>query len=378
MENYIPRTLSTAILEAQPFYPVTLVTGARRVGKSTLCRHLFPDYEFVNLEDFNERMKATADPVGFLARYGKGVIIDEVQNVPELFSQMQANVDRDKTLRYILTGSSDFRLMQQSAQSMAGRVAAFTLPPLTFRELGASPLEMPTDELLWKGSYPSVWCDGVPVYGFYRNYYNVYIERDVRDLLRVKSLASFDRFMRLMAGRVGSEFSVSALSVEVGVSATTVSEWISLLMASYIVFPLRPFFTNISKRLTKMPKYYFYDTGLVCFLLGIESPGQLSTHPLRGAVFENAAVAELYRERQNEAKENNLYFYREKSGLEADIVRDTPSGTALYEVKSSMTLRQEWMKNLDTVANRLGNVTGKTIVYDGQDLGPGVVNIRSL
>lgn len=375
---YLHRTLSGPILDAQSYYPVTLVTGARRVGKSTLCRHLFPDYDFVNLEDFNDRMQAATNPVGFLERYPNGVIIDEVQNVPELFSQIQANVDKNKSLRYILTGSSDFRLMKQASQSMAGRVAQFTLPPLTFSELEKEDLNIPTDELLWKGTYPSVWCDNVPVYGFYRRYYSTYIERDIRDYLKIKNLVNFDKFMRLMAGRVGSEFSSSSLSVEVGVSAPTINEWISMLIASYIIFPLQPYYANISKRLTKMQKYYFYDTGLVCFLLGIETPQQLSRDPLRGAIFENAAVAELYRERQNADKENNLYFYREKSGREVDVLQGNLADLHAYEIKSSATLRPEFYRNLNYLKDLLPTVTETTIIFDGPSMAPGVLNLRDI
>lgn len=375
--QYIDRAITPKILEAHKYFPVILITGARQAGKSTLCKHLFPDYKFVNLEDITLRVKAMSDPIGFLNSIGDNVIIDEVQNVPELFSQIQVRVDERKELRYILTGSCNFSLMKKACQSMVGRVAVFTLPTLTLSELGADRVAIPTDDLLKKGSYPGVW-NGMPIDLFYSNYYTTYIERDVRDLLRIANLLAFDKFMRLMAGRSGSEYKAANLAVETGVSANTINEWVSVLMASYIVFPLRPYFANISKRLTKMPKYYFYDTGLLCFLLGIETPEQLSRHPLRGAVFENLAVSELYRRRMNEAKQDNLYFYREHSGREVDVISENPDGLKLYEIKSASTFRSEFMVNIDYLKGLLPNVEGATVIYDGESFVPDILNIRAL
>lgn len=375
--QYIDRAITPKILEAHKYFPVILITGARQAGKSTLCKHLFPDYKFVNLEDITLRVKAMSDPIGFLNSIGDNVIIDEVQNVPELFSQIQVRVDERKELRYILTGSCNFSLMKKACQSMVGRVAVFTLPTLTLSELGADRVAIPTNDLLKKGSYPGVW-NGMPIDLFYSNYYTTYIERDVRDLLRIGNLLAFDKFMRLMAGRSGSEYKASNLAVETGVSANTINEWVSVLMASYIVFPLRPYFANISKRLTKMPKYYFYDTGLLCFLLGIETPEQLSRHPLRGAVFENLAVSELYRRRMNEAKQDNLYFYREHSGREVDVISENPDGLKLYEIKSASTFRSEFMVNIDYLKGLLPDVAGATVIYDGESFVPDILNIRAL
>lgn len=375
--QYIDRAITPKILEAHKYFPVILITGARQAGKSTLCKHLFPDYKFVNLEDITLRVKAMSDPIGFLNSIGDNVIIDEVQNVPELFSQIQVRVDERKELRYILTGSCNFSLMKKACQSMVGRVAVFTLPTLTLSELGADRVAIPTDDLLKKGSYPGVW-NGMPIDLFYSNYYTTYIERDVRDLLWIANLLAFDKFMRLMAGRSGSEYKAANLAVETGVSANTINEWVSVLMASYIVFPLRPYFANISKRLTKMPKYYFYDTGLLCFLLGIETPEQLSRHPIRGAVFENLAVSELYRRRMNEAKQDNLYFYREHSGREVDVISENPDGLKLYEIKSASTFRSEFMVNIDYLKGLLPNVEGATVIYDGESFVPDILNIRAL
>lgn len=376
--EYIERQISNKVLEAHRFFPVILLTGARQVGKSTLCKHLFPDYTFINLEDISYRISAMDDPVGFLRSLGNKVIIDEVQNVPELFSQIQVRVDEDRSRRYILTGSCNFTSMKQACQSMAGRVAIFHLSGFTNIELGPQRIDIPTDSLLVKGSYPGVWCDCVPTQLFYSNYYTTYIERDVRDLLKIGNLVAFDKFMRLMAGRVGSEFKASALAVEVGVSAPTINEWLSVLVSSNIVFALRPYYKNISKRLTKMSKYYFYDTGFLCYLLGIENPEHLALHPLRGAIFENFVVSELYRNRMNENKSDNMYFYREHSGREVDVVQEYPDGINLYEIKSGATYRPEFKTGLEYLGSLLGNVKNASIIYDGVGIGQNLLNIRDI
>lgn len=378
MDGYIERSISKEILAEQDFYPVTLVTGARQVGKSTLCRHLFPDYNFVNLENIDSRAVAMRDPVGFISSLGPKSIIDEVQNCPELFSQIQAVVDEDRTKRFILTGSCNFALMKSVSQSMVGRVALFTLPPLTLSEIGDKKMEAPADELIFRGFYPAVIAQGMEPYRYYRRYYNLYVERDVRDYLKVGNLAKFDTFMRLMAGRTGSEFNASSLAIEVGVSANTISQWVSMLEASYIIFPLRPYFRNISKRLTKMPKYYFTDTGLDCYLLGIEEPGQIATHPLRGQLFENLVVAQMYKNRINEVKDNNLYYYRETSGREVDILRQLPAGIHAYEIKSAQTFQPAFEKNMEYLRTVLPDVTATTVIYDGSSAAPSILNFRQL
>lgn len=376
--GYIDRTITTEIMAEQPYYPVTLITGARQVGKSTLCRHLFPDYKFVNLENIDMRALALRDPAGFIASLGSHAIIDEVQNCPELFSQIQAVVDQDRTKRFILTGSCNFALMRSASQSMVGRVAVFTLPPLTLNEISSDKLNVDTNLLIFRGFYPAVIADDYNPYRYYRGYYNLYVERDVRDYLKIGNLVKFDTFMRLMAGRVGSEFNASSLSVEVGVSAKTISEWLSMLEASYIVFPLKPYYSNIGKRLTKMPKYYFTDTGLACYLLGIEQPEQLALHPLRGQLFENLVVSEMYKQRVNQAKDNNLYFYRESSGREVDILRQEPDGIAAYEIKAGCTFQPDFEKNMNYLRTVIPDIKSTTVIYDGISMPPVAQNVREL
>lgn len=378
MSEYIPRFLSSKIEELARYYPVIVVTGPRQSGKTSLCRHLYPDYRYVNLENISVRASAVEDPALFLESLGEKVIIDEVQHVPELLSMIQVRVDENKTLKYVLTGSSNFSLLRTVTQSLAGRSALFTLLPLSFREIPQVQLELPLVELMWRGEYPGVIADGIPPYDFYQNYYNTYVERDLRDLLKLRNILSFDKFMRLLAIRVGSEFNASALAREVGVSSNTISEWLSLLSTSYIAYSLHPYFSNLTKRLTKMPKVYFYDTGLLCYLLSIESQDQLENHPQKGAVFENMAMGELLKSRYNRGLSPNLYFYREKSGSEVDAVLAEGESLHLYEMKVGKTFRREFMENMNSLKSTDTSVVSTTVIYDGESFPPMAINIRDL
>jgi predicted AAA+ superfamily ATPase len=379
MSKYIERSISAKIQEVQPYYPVTIITGSRQVGKTTLCKKLFDGYSYVNLEQISDRTLAKTDPVYFLDTLGDKVIIDEVQNCPEILSSIQVRVDNNKSLRYILTGSSNFSLLHNVCQSLAGRAALFTLPPFSLAELSDDYKKSDTDVLMYNGFYPGVLSDEIPAPIFYRNYFNTYIERDVRNLLKVKNLEKFDIFVRLLAGRSGAEFKSTSLAVEVGVSSTTIAEWLSILEAAYIVFPLRPYFNNFTKRLTKMPKVYFYDTGLMAFLLGVEHPAQIQTHPLRGALFENLVVAEMMKRFNNEAKVSSMNFYREHSGREVDMLISTPNGIDAYEIKSARTFRPEFCDNLQYLAKKLGDrITRQCVIYDGETIGDRIQNVRDL
>lgn len=375
---YIDRRISDSILTTVKYYPAIIITGPRQSGKTTLAKHLFPDYTFVNIEDTGTRNRALDDINGFLDGLGSYAIIDEIQNLPELLSSIQARVDSNKSLRYILTGSNNFSMIHNSMQSLAGRAALFTVLPFSFRELSKSDLDVSTSELMWRGFYPGTISDLIPPDIFYRNYYGTYIERDVRALGQVQYLDKFQLFMRLCAARVGSEINLASLSVEVGVSAPTISAWISLLKASYIAYSLPPYYANISKRLTKTPKLYFYDSGLLCYLLGIEHASQLDTHPLRGAIFENIAVSELIKNRYNTAKDPNLYFYRENSGREVDIIEETPDGLNIYEVKAGATFQTDFTKNLKYLRKLLPNIQNSTVIYNGETQGKGLLNIRDI
>lgn len=379
MSEYINRSLSPHILEALNYYPVILISGARQVGKSTLCRHLFPDYSYVNLEDNVSMLKAQALPKEFLESLGDKAVIDEVQNCPSLFAQIQAEVDTNPDLRYILTGSSDFKLMQNASESLAGRIALFTLPTLTFKELTAPFKDLPIEQLYFRGFYPGVVTGKKPVELFYKNYYSTYIEKDIRRLIKVENLLKFDMFMKITAARVGSEYNISSVAAEVGVSSKTINEWLSILAASYIIFALQPYYANISKRLSKMPKYYFHDTGLVSYLLGIENPSQLQAHPLKGALFENMAVAELVNSRIDEDKVPNFFFYRERNGKEVDLLQVMADGIDAYEIKAAKFFNPEFLKNLTYLKKVFADKVRKTrVIYDGEDFLPIAVNIRDI
>lgn len=379
MNTYIPRKISAAVLEAAKFYPVIILTGPRQTGKTTLAHHLFDTFSFVNMENADSRNYARRDINGFLNSLGDTAIIDEVQNAPEILHSIQANVDANPSRKYILTGSNNFSLLHQLTQSLAGRAALFTVLPFAFDELSHHDLtNISTDQLLWQGLYPGVIAKGIEPYMFYRNYYNTYIERDIRLLANVHQLENFQRFMRLCAGRVGTELNKASIGVDCAVTAPTIDAWLSLLQASYITFNLTPFYSNLRKRLTKRPKLYFYDTGVLCYLLGIEEASQLSNHPLRGQVFENLAVTELMKKRLNCARDPNLCFYRESSGREVDIVQSLSDGLHLYEVKSGQTFMNDFVKNLDYLQSLLPEVKSTSVIYDGVSRPPSVYNIRDI
>lgn len=377
--TYIYRDITPRIEESHKVYPVITITGPRQSGKSTLCRHLFHDYRYVNLEQIVNRSMAASDPQGFIESLGSKVIIDEVQHVPELLSEIQVKVDEDRSRRYILTGSSNFSLLSKVSQSLAGRTALFTLLPFSFNELRGVAQSEDINEQMWQGFYPGVICNNISPAEFYDNYYNTYVERDLRDLLKVSNLLKFDTFVRMLALRVGSEFNSSALSREVGVSAVTISEWLSLLVTSYIVFELPPYFNNPNKSLTKSKKIYFYDTGLLCSLLSISDPAMLAANPLRGPVFENLAVAAIMKKRMTESNRPNMYFYRENRGLEVDVVLPAgDGGLHLYEIKSSKSLQPDFADNMKKLSASIGVPTTSTVIYNGASLPPLALNVRDI
>lgn len=306
------------------------------------------------------------------------MIIDEAQNVPELFSYIQVEVDEHPERRFIINGSNNFSLMEKMTQSLAGRAALFTLLPMSLSELGDYS-DNPTDTLLFNGFYPSVVTDQRPADIFYPGYYTTYVERDVRQIRNLLDIGQFQKFMRLLAGRVGSEMNAYQMATETGVSSPTIKSWLALLETSYIAFQLSPYYVNINKRLTKTPKIYFYDTGLLCFLLGIENVSQLKIHPLRGAIFENLAVIELLKHRFNEGKLSNIYFYRENKGREVDLVQEFGAGLEIYEVKSSQTFNKSFLNNLNYLKLQLGErISRMCLVYDGDPIPPLTINIRQI
>ena len=374
------RILQQQLVELSAQWSVVSVTGPRQSGKTTLCKMAFPDYKYVNLERATTRELIRQDIEGYLLNHPNGLIVDEAQNLPELFSTLQVVVDEHKDYRYVLSGSSDFLLMQSISQSLAGRVAVLRLLPLSLGELGKD-ADIPTDELLWRGFYPAVWGDKKTPNMVYDSYVATYIQRDVRQILNIKDISLFQRFLTITASRVGNVFSASSLGAELGVDYKTIQSWMSILETSYTAFTLQPFYRNIGKRLTKTPKVYFYDVGLVCYLLGIENAKQLAHHPLRGAIFENMVVCEFLKDCYNHARKNNLSFYRDKS-QEIDLIQEDAQGIRAYEIKSAERFHPDFNKALKYLQSLLGSdLTSSQVVYAGQEQSPlpycGLVNYKS-
>ena len=364
--KYIHRELSSVLEEAYRYFSVITVTGPRQSGKTTLIRNLFPHLPYYSLESLDIRSFAENDPIAFLNQNEEGMILDEVHNAPDLLSYIQGIVDEHPDKRYILSGSSQFAMLKRVTQSLAGRTAVFELMPLSYSETKDLTADVPLDKLLFNGFYLAIYSGrNVPEF-LYPAYMKTYLDRDVRDLLQIKDMMQFHIFIKLCAGRIGSLFKASELANEIGVSPNTISSWLSVLQASYIVTLLPPYFENTSKRLTKMPKLYFLDTGLACYLLGIESPEQLSRDKMRGALFENFVVTEALKQRYNQGKESNLYFYRDSNQNEIDLL--LKRNTRLYgiEIKSSMTYHKDFEKALKRIDEWVkAPVDGKAVVYAG-------------
>ena len=348
-------------------YPFVTVTGPRQSGKTTLCRAAFPDLDYANLEAPDQRDFAETDPRGFLAQFDDGAIIDEVQHVPALMSYLQVIADeKGRNGLFVLTGSEQFRLSDAISQSLAGRTALLRLLPFSLAERQQAGVGGSVDDILYSGFYPRIIDQGLDPTQALGDYLETYVERDVRRLGEIRNWSNFRRFVRLCAGRIGQLVNLTSLGADAGVSHTTAREWLTVLEASYIIFQLPPYFANISKRLVKSPKFYFCDVGLAAYLIGIENAGQVATHPLRGALFENAVVAEALKHRFNRGNRANLSFFRDSRGLECDLLYPDGSGFAAFEVKSGATVGSDYFRSLHRVAEVVPEITSKTVVYGGE------------
>ena len=379
---YIHRIMSEAIVEASNYFPIITLTGPRQSGKSTLLRHLFGNVPYYSMEDLDIREIALRDPKGFLSQFHDGVIIDEVQHVPELLSYLQRIVDENPSRKFYLTGSSQFSLLHNVTQSLAGRSAIFELLPLSLGEISGIDSENTIDDILYKGFYPAIWSGKNLPKLLYPNYVKTYIERDVRNLLAIKDLDTFQRFVKLCAARIGSIFNASELSNELGVAVNTINSWLSVLQASYIIFMLPPFFTNTRKRLTKSPKIYFTDCGLAAYLLDIDSPQTLDRDKMRGHLFENMVIMDQLKKIYNSGKDGGLYFYRDSNGNEVDMMVKNGSRYDCYEIKSSATFHPDFTKGLKSFEKSFPELTGeKKVIYSGENLpdfdGIAIENFRS-
>ncbi len=335
----ITRDLAEKLTLAAQTWPAITLTGPRQSGKTTLCRTLFPHHQYESLEALDIRAFAAEDPRGFLARYPEGAILDEVQRVPDLLSYLQGIIDTDPGPgRWILTGSQNFLLLESISQSLAGRTAVHNLLPLTRGETTRfTPHPATLDESLFTGSYPRIFDERHDPSDWYGNYIATYIERDVRSISNVGDLVAFQRFLTMCAGRTAQLLNFSSLAGDCGITQPTAKAWLSILETSFVVFRLPVFHENLGKRMVKMPKLHFYDTGLVCWLLGIRTPEQLNTHPLRGAIFETWTVSEIAKHRANQGEVGRLSHYRDSNGAKVDLVVEGPAAVTIVEAKSSAT-----------------------------------------
>lgn len=366
----IKRTIEPILKNLATQYPVVTITGPRQSGKTTLCRHAFPHKKYVNLESLDTRQFATDDPRGFLAGYPDGAILDEIQRTPHLLSYIQAIVDEHQIPgMFILTGSQQFEVLNTINQSLAGRTALLKLLPLSISELKDSHPITSIDKLILTGFYPRIYDHDLNPTRAMGDYFETYVERDIRQLIAIKDLAIFEKFVKLCAGRIGQILNLQSLANDVGISHTTARTWITLLEASYIIFILQPWFRNFSKRLIKSPKLYFYDVGLASYLLGLENELHVSRDPLRGNLFENLAVMETLKFRFNQGKRSNLNFYRDSKGNEVDLLIEVGPDIFPVEIKMGATVTPDYFKGIKSFTKVVPDLPwGSGLIYGGNEV----------
>ncbi|MEZ5031429.1 MAG: ATP-binding protein [Saprospiraceae bacterium] len=365
----IHRDLTPVIQQMATKMPVISITGPRQSGKTTLARHCFPDYTYVNLESPETRLFATEDPKAFLQQHKTGLIIDEAQRVPELFSYLQVISDASgQPGEYILSGSQNFMLLRSITQTLAGRVFLSHLLPFAIRELKQAGQALEdADQTMVTGFYPRLFDQDIPPNLFYPSYVQTYLERDIADLVSARNLLPFRKFMQLLAGRIGQLINFSSLGIEVGVDHKTIQSWCSLLEAGFIIYFARPYHRNFAKRIVKTPKVYFHDTGLAAHLLGITSAADLTHHWTRGALFENLVMAETLKTFYNVGAQPPVYFWRDNKGLEIDLIVETGTGLTAVEIKSGTTVTPSFLTNLRKFDQIADIPLEKMIVYGGND-----------
>ena len=366
MNDYIHRKIEETILEASKYFSVIAVSGPRQSGKSTLLTQLFPFYEKYSLKDLNIIDYAKNDPIAFLNQTDEGMFIDEIQRCPQLLDYIQGIVDNNSKRHFALSGSSNFEVMKNLSESLAGRAGVFELLPMSIQEVTGKVDLDNLNQILYNGLYPSICTKKNIAKFFYPSYVRTYLEKDVGDLLQMKDQIRFTKFLKLCAARIGSLFNASELGAEIGVSSKTISHWLSVLQASYLITLLPPYYENIPKRLVKSPKLYFNDPGLACYLLDIETPQQLDRDKMRGAIFENMIVMEAIKHRYNMGLEGGVFFYRDSNQNEVDLLIKQEGELTAIEVKSSMTYCSSFEKTLTQIEGWIKTpISKKAIVYSG-------------
>jgi predicted AAA+ superfamily ATPase len=363
----IKRIIETEFRALLKEYPIITILGPRQAGKTTLAQMVLPDYAYQNLEIPHIREFASRDPQGFLEATGSPAILDEIQRVPELLSYLQGIVDTNPKLKaqYILTGSHQLELRAAISQSLAGRTALLHLLPLSIAELSPKQSEQPFSVLAHKGFLPRIYAEDLRSSQVYANYYQTYLERDVRQLIHLKDASLFDKFMRLLAGRTGQILNKHSLGNDVGVNAKTIDHWLSILEASFVVFKLPPYFENFGKRAIKSPKVFFYDVGLLVYLLGIHKPEQVSRDPLVGGIFENMVISECLKDERNHGRSPRLYYYQDNNRMEVDLIIDDARQLHGVEIKSASTPLPDQLSGLKAFHERVHPLATQSVVYSG-------------
>ncbi len=364
---FYKRDVSSHLKRLYKQYPVLTITGPRQSGKTTLCRKLFNTLDYISLEDISNRAFAEDDPREFLNKYSSGVIIDEIQRVPELISSIQTIVDqKNKNSLFVLTGSQQFELMGSITQSLAGRTAIIKLLPFSYNEIYKNN-KYTIEQVLYSGFYPRIFKEKLNPTEMYSFYTNTYLERDVRQILNIQDLKLFENFLKICAGRNGQVVNYSSISDDCGIDHKTVKKWLSTLEASFIIKLLNPYYKNLNKRVIKSPKLYFFDSGLVCYLLGIRNSKQLENHPLIGSIFESYVVSEIWKNYYNNIISDNLYFFRDNRGREVDIIFDKVISLSQLEIKKSSTINASFFKTLEYLKTLYHPVDKSFLIYGGDD-----------
>jgi hypothetical protein len=365
----IQRAASAKIKQLAKKFPAVGLLGPRQSGKTTLAKELFPNKPYISFENQDTILLATKDPRAFLHQFKTGAIFDEIQRVPQLLSYLQGIIDDQpkKVGLFIITGSQNLLLLESISQTLAGRIAFIHLLPFSYSEIEASNYAKPSlNKLILNGGYPRLYDRKIKSVDFYPNYLLTYVERDVRQIRNIANLAMFQRFLKVCASRVGQEINYTSIGNDTGVDQKTILSWFGILEASFIAFRLQPYFNNLGKRLTQMPKLYFYDTGLCCSLLELETESHVNTHPLRGALFENLIILELLKARFNNGQRSNLFFWRDRTGNEIDVLIDQSAQVIPLEIKSAATFNSDFVKGINYWKKINPQVKKSFVVYTGK------------